>query len=111
MTVHAIGHVNDHMHVAAAIPPKLAVAECVKHFKGASAHYVNHQPGATGSFGWQDGYGALTFGERSLPDIVSYVRDQAAHHQRDTLRSMFERTAEEDDAVKAAIMNLSQRTD
>ncbi len=68
--IHAIGNIEDHIHVAASIPPKLAVADCIKHFKGASSHYANHQPGASGGFGWQDGYGALTFGERTMQDVV-----------------------------------------
>jgi REP element-mobilizing transposase RayT len=77
--IHAIGNVEDHIHVAASIPPKLAVADCIKHFKGASSHYVNHQPGASGGFGWQDGYGALAFGDRAMEDVVAYVRNQEEH--------------------------------
>jgi hypothetical protein len=39
------------------------------------------------------------------------VRDQAEHHQRDTLRAMFERTAEEVDSPKTPIANPPQRKD
>jgi len=97
--VHAMGSVDDHIHVVASIPPKLAVAECVKQFKGASSHWLNHQPGATGGFGWQDGYGAVTFGERSMADVVSYVRNQREHHTQTTTRAIFESIAEQDDGV------------
>ena len=100
--IHAIGNIEDHIHVAASIPPKLAVADCVKHFKGASSHYVNHQPGASGGFGWQDGYGALTFGDRAMEDIVAYVRNQKEHHRQKTTRAPFERMTEEDDGVRVA---------
>ncbi|HEX7594426.1 MAG TPA: transposase [Anaerolineae bacterium] len=98
--IHAIGNVEDHIHVAASIPPKLAVADCIKHFKGASSHYVNHQPGASGGFGWQDGYGALTFGERAMEDVVAYVHNQKEHHRQKTARAPFERMTEEDDGVR-----------
>ena len=100
--IHAIGNIEDHIHVAASIPPKLAVADCVKHFKGASSHYVNHQPGASGGFGWQDGYGALTFGDRAMEDVVAYVRNQKEHHRQKTTRAPFERMTEEDDGVRVA---------
>jgi putative transposase len=78
--IHAIGGIDDHLHLAVSIPPKLAVAEVIRQFKGASAHYVNHQPQAVGNFRWQSGYGALTFGERSMETIVTYIRHQIENH-------------------------------
>jgi putative transposase len=44
MKIHAAGNVDDHVHVVLSIPPKLAVADCVKHIKGASAFAINHMP-------------------------------------------------------------------
>jgi len=101
--VHAIGSIADHIHVVVSIPPRSAVADCIKHFKGATSYYVNHQPGAPGDFAWQDGYGALTFGERSLPDVIAYVRGQTDHHSQRSTRALYERmTAEEDGVLVAA---------
>ncbi|MCI0477787.1 MAG: IS200/IS605 family transposase [Anaerolineales bacterium] len=98
--VHAIGNIEDHIHVAASIPPKLAVADCIKHFKGASSYYVNHQPNATGNFNWQEGYGALTFGDRAMNDVVEYVRNQKEHHRRASIRTPFERITEVEEGVQ-----------
>ncbi|MBI3912936.1 MAG: IS200/IS605 family transposase [Chloroflexi bacterium] len=100
--VHAIGGVQDHIHVAVSIPPKISVSDCVRHFKGASSHYVNHQPNAEGNFAWQEGYGALTFGDRAAQDVVAYVRNQKEHHRQNTTRTSFERMAEENDGVEIA---------
>ena len=98
--IHAIGNDVDHIHVTASIPPKIAVADGVKNFKGASSFYVNHQPDAAGDFGWQDGYGALTFGERSLSDVIAYVRGQKEHHRQQAIRPLFERMTAEEDGVE-----------
>jgi putative transposase len=109
--VHAIGNVEDHIHVAASIPPRIAVADCLKHFKGASSRFVNSQPGAAGNFGWQDGYGALTFSDRGMSGVVSYVRNQKEHHRQKTTRDLFERIAEEDEGVgKSGQFSSSQGT-
>ena len=97
--VHAIGNTEDHLHAAVSIPPKIAVADCIRHFKGASSRYVNQQNSGE-HFGWQDGYGALTFGDRALSDIVAYVRNQKEHHRQNTIRASFERMTDEDDGVK-----------
>jgi putative transposase len=70
----------DHVHMVVAIPPKHAVADVVKHFKGESAHAINHA-GLDISFGWQRGYGALSIGERHRPVAEAYVRNQKQHHQ------------------------------
>ncbi len=95
--VHAIGNVEDHLHLAVSIPPKIGVADCIKHFKGASSRYVNLQPKAMGSFKWQVGYGALTFGDRSMQDIVAYVLNQKEHHASGTSRPAFEQMSEEEE--------------
>ena len=91
LVVHAIGGVEDHVHIVASIPPRYSIAECVRQIKGASSHYVNHQAGVPGSFRWQDDYGALTIGERSLSDVVGYVLAQKEHHRGKTLRASLER--------------------
>ena len=89
--IHAIGGIEDHIHIAISIPPKLAVSETIRQFKGASAYYVNHQPESAGTFRWQGGYGALTFGERSMKTIVAYIKRQKEHHRQQTTIAIYER--------------------
>ncbi len=101
--VHAIGGNEDHIHLVASIPPKIAVADCVRLLKGSSSHYVNHQVGAPGNFGWQEGYGALTFSEEAVPKAVTYVRNQKEHHRHKTMWSTFEQTSDEDNGVHIAV--------
>ena len=101
--LHAVGGVADHLHVVASVPPKLALADCVGKLKGASSHAVNQgRPGAA-TFRWQAGYGALSVGGRSLPQVVAYVRDQATHHQKGSTLGVYERTTKGDDGVPVLI--------
>ena len=90
--LHAVGNVTDHVHVVPSIPPTLSVAACVKQLKGASSRAVNVQAGAVRVFRWQEGYGALSLGERSLGTVVEYVRNQPRHHRDDTTLALYERT-------------------
>jgi putative transposase len=89
--VHAIGGIEDHIHIAITIPPKLAVSNVIGQFKGASTYYVNHQPQANDTFRWQGGYGALTFGERSMKTVMAYIRNQKQHHRQNTTIAIYER--------------------
>jgi putative transposase len=89
--VHAIGGTVDHVHLAASVPPKLALAEFIGEVKGNSSHYVNHviQPDLV--FYWQNEYAVLSFGERNLPAIVRYIYNQKKHHAEGTLQPPLER--------------------
>lgn len=79
--IHAIGGVEDHIHLVVSIPPKLSVAEFVKNIKGSSAYHLNHTPSASNlGFSWQHGYGVLTLGGKQLEDAKAYVNRQKEHH-------------------------------
>jgi len=91
LKIHSAGNMEDHTHVVASIPPKLAVADCVRHLKGASAFAINQLPGSDGQFKWQGGYGALTVGERSLETVMKYAARQKEHHRENRLVEVYER--------------------
>lgn len=94
--IHAAGNVEDHAHVVASIPPKLAVADCVRHLKGASSFAINHMPGSDGQFKWQEGYGALSISERSLETAKEYAARQKEHHQDGKVIDIYERIDEDE---------------
>ncbi|HET7036250.1 MAG TPA: IS200/IS605 family transposase [Thermomicrobiaceae bacterium] len=78
VTVHASGGVADHVHLVVSIPPAISVADAVQRIKGASAHALNDRIG--GGFAWQAEYGATSFAERHLPEVMAYVVKQKQHH-------------------------------
>ena len=96
LKIHAAGNVEDHTHIVLSIPPKIAVAVCVRHLKGASAYAINHMDGSDGQFKWQAGYGALTVGERSLKIVMEYVARQKDHHHAGTIIGVYERITEDE---------------
>ncbi len=90
--IHAIGVMPDHVHLAVSVPPRVALSAFLHALKGSSSHLLNHVGADAGhdTFGWQPEYGILSFGERSLPDVVAYVEDQAAHHAAGEVRPAYE---------------------
>ncbi len=95
LKIHAGGNTEDHVHIVVSIPPKLAVADCVRHLKGTSAFAINHMDSSDGQFRWQEGYGALTIGERSLDMVMAYAARQKEHHKDNTAIAIYERIEEE----------------
>lgn len=94
---HAMGMVEDHVHVALSVPPTVAVADAAGRLKGAASHLVNQRRQAlTGvEFSWQSEYGAMSLTDKALPVVVAYVTNQKQHHTENTLMSALERTQPE----------------
>lgn len=95
--IHAIGGVEDHIHLIASIPPKLSISDFVKTIKGSSAHQLNQNlklSSNSTSFGWQRGYGVLSLGSKQLDQAVCYVKNQKEHHLQGTEIASLERDNE-----------------
>ena len=77
----------------------------MKTLKGSSAHDLNHLSSAldvyTPHFAWQQGYGALTVGERHCHIAVDYVLRQKEHHAGQTLIHRLEWCEDAEDGVAA----------
>jgi REP element-mobilizing transposase RayT len=94
LKIHAAGNVSDHVHVVVSIPPNLSVADCVKHIKGASAFAINHMPNIDRKFKWQEGYAALSVGDRSLEMVMEYAARQKEHHGKGIINAVYEQIDE-----------------
>ncbi len=97
LIIHAAGNVENHVHIVVSIPPRMAVAECVRQIKGASAHAINQMPGGIGNFKWQSGYGAISIDELSLPTVIAYANNQKEHHRRNQFTPLYERMDDDED--------------
>jgi putative transposase len=100
--VHQIGGTEDHIHVAVSIPPTLLISKWIGELKGASAHHLNHNVMDRPVFAWQAGYGAVTFGQKDLPFVREYVRNQRARHAEGRIYARLERT-EPEEVAEAAV--------
>ena len=100
--IHAIGGMENHIHIAASIPPKLSIADFVGHIKGSSAHHLNQVlVDQEFEFGWQRGYGVLSVSGRQLDDVVAYVKNQKTHHREGSLIAGLEHDSREEDSPTA----------
>lgn len=104
---HAIGTMKDHVHVAVSIPPSTPISNVVARMKGASAHAVNEANG-NHLFAWQAEYGVLSFGERSLAEVVAYVEHQAARHAANELFTGLERIDDRPQPASAGLFGSAR---
>ena len=83
--IHAINGIEDHVHLAITIPPRLCVSTVIGQLKGFSAHCINEDLKAVVTFEWQDGFGVDTISEFDLPRIIRYIQNQMEHHGQHSL--------------------------
>ena len=77
--VHAIGGLEDHLHILIQLPPSLPLAKAVSTIKSNSSRWANER---RQKFTWQEGYEAFSVSHSALPAVVRYIRNQKAHHTK-----------------------------
>ncbi|MEL7354589.1 MAG: IS200/IS605 family transposase [Cyanobacteria bacterium J06560_5] len=83
--LHAIGGIDNHVHLIVSIPPKIAIAEFVRRIKGSSSHYLNSSyPNDECKFKWQQNYGVFSLGRKQLDFAIAYTQNQKQHHLNHT---------------------------
>ncbi len=94
--LHALGGIEDHIHLVTTLPPKVAPAAAIGQIKGSTSHLITHRSTGVGAapFAWQTEYGVLSLSERHLPLVVAYVREQAQRHGANRLNPALERCSE-----------------
>jgi REP element-mobilizing transposase RayT len=103
--VHAVGGVQDHVHLAASVPPSVALSDFVARLKGSSSHRLNET--LEDAFAWQKGYGVVSFGEKQLPWVVEYVKTQKEHHaERTAVGKLEEITVDSDGPAPTVVWSL-----
>jgi putative transposase len=81
-----IGGVRDHVHALLVLPPTLPLAKAVQFLKGSSSKWINE---TTGEFAWQEGYGAFSVSASQTADVVRYIKNQRAHHEKKSFEEEF----------------------
>jgi putative transposase len=95
-TVHAMGGVEDHVHLLVTIPRTLAVADFMEAVKGVSSRALNETRPGGDPFRWQGGYGVLTVSTRDVKRVARYVDNQREHHASGRLWANCERWDEDE---------------
>src|SRR5271168_4773599 len=77
--VHAIGGMDDHIHLLIQIPAPLSLAKAVLAIKSNSSRWANEQ---ANKFAWQEGYAAFSVSSSNVPEVVRYIETQESHHKK-----------------------------
>jgi putative transposase len=88
---HAVGGIDDHVHLAVSVKPTIGLDNWIGQLKGASSHEFGK------ALQWQSGYGIVSFGTQDLKWVVNYVLNQKDHHARGNIYDRLERIEGDDE--------------
>ena len=84
-----VGGMDDHVHALVMAPATLAPCEIAKYLKGESSKWIREEFADLRDFGWQDGYVVFTVSKSNLSSIVTYIKNQRAHHRSRTFEQEY----------------------
>ena len=84
-----VNGVSDHVHCLFGLRPAVSVAELMKTVKAKSSKYINDHQLTPERFEWQTGYGVFSYGQSQIDNVVKYIQNQEAHHQKQTYRDEY----------------------
>jgi putative transposase len=95
LIVHAIGGIEDHVHLALSIPPSISIADAIGKLKGASAYQINRRYSSKLGyiFAWQAEYGITSLSDSHLDAVRNYIKNQRRRHSVGQVRPELEPTA------------------
>ncbi len=93
--LYRINGVEDHIHILTHLHPTVSLASLVKDIKLGSSKYIKENDLFPEFKGWQDGYGAFTYGIREKDLLIEYIKNQEVHHRNISYREEYMRLLEE----------------
>jgi REP element-mobilizing transposase RayT len=96
----AIYCMPDHTHLLIGLRPEMALSDLVNTIKTGSADLVNRKSWFAGRFGWQDGFGAFSYGHSQVSTVIQYIRNQPRHHAKLTFKEEYLRFLERFELIK-----------
>ena len=79
-----VNSMPDHIHIFIGMRPTQSIASLVQNVKAESSKWVKDRKFCTSPFAWQEGYGAFSYSKSHVPDVIRYIQNQEAHHQKET---------------------------
>ena len=85
----AINGMPDHIHFLIGMKPACCLSDLVREVKKSSNEYVNDNNYSKFKFGCQEGFGAFSYSDSQLDDVISYIVSQKEHHRIKTFKEEY----------------------
>jgi len=80
----AINGVPNHLHIFIGYKPHQLIPDLLKDIKGSSSKWINEKGFVRAKFRWQAGYGAFSYSNSQIDNVVKYIINQKEHHRKNS---------------------------
>jgi REP element-mobilizing transposase RayT len=84
-----INGIEDHVHCLFILKPSISISTLIQRVKSLSSKWVNDQKLTNSRFEWQPGYGAFSYAQSELNNVINYIKKQEEHHKKTSFRSEY----------------------
>ncbi len=79
----------DHVHLLVGMRPSLSVSDLTRDIKAVSSRFINEKAILPCHFSWQDGFGAFTYSQSQIENVIGYIKNQPQHHQKQSFKDEY----------------------
>jgi putative transposase len=84
--VHAVGGIEDHLHVLYDLPPTISRADSIRAIKANSSRWMTQ---FSPHFAWQKGSGSFSVSVSNKAAVMRYIGSQREHHKKISFEDEF----------------------
>jgi len=85
----AINYMPDHVHIFIGYRPSQSLPDLLRDIKANTSKFVNDKKWLPGRFNWQGGYGAFSYGQSQINNVIQYINNQEMHHKKATFKEEY----------------------
>jgi len=85
----AINYMPDHVHIFIGYSPSQPLPDLLRDIKANTSKFVNDTKWLPGRFRWQEGYGAFSYGQSQISNVIQYITTQERHHKKATFKEEY----------------------
>lgn len=85
----AINGTTDHVHILIGMKPTCNLTDLVREFKKASSVFIREKGFCPFKFEWQEGYGAFSYSQSALGNVIRYIDNQKEHHKKTSFKQEY----------------------
>lgn len=79
----------DHLHILIGMKPNITLSDLVRDVKANSSKFINERRWVMGRFHWQEGFGAFSYSQSHLDNVIRYIQNQEEHHGKNSFKSEY----------------------
>jgi len=85
----AIKFMPDHVHILIGYHPSQPLPDLLRDIKANTSKFINENRWVPGKFQWQEGYGAFSYSQSHLDNVIQYIDKQEEHHAKSQFKDEY----------------------